>query len=278
MRSLLNFLKKYGNVLLFLLLEAIAIYLLTVKPDYHKIQITRIVNASASVLQERLNLASDYFVLNEINQQLRKENRELKNRLERVYNTESLQIFEATDSIYRQKYVYVQARVVNNSVNKQKNYITLDKGRLEGISEDMAVIGPDGIVGLVVEAGKNYSVAMSALNLDFRLSARLSKNNYFGSLKWEGVDVNTMVLNEIPHHVSVEQGDTVETTGYSAYFPEGVMVGTIKAFNEGGGDFYDIDVELSTGFEKLNNVYVVINLEKNDQTEVEQKINTEQRR
>lgn len=278
MRSLLNFLKKYINVLLFLLLEVIAFYLLTVKPDYHKIMITRIVNGSVSVLQERLNLASDYFVLNEINQQLTEENSKLKNRLERVYNTEKLQVFEVSDSLYRQKFVYVGARVVNNSVNKQKNYITLDKGRLDGIDEDMAVIGPDGIVGLVVEAGNNYSVAMSALNLDFRLSARLRKNNYFGSLIWRGVDISTMMLNEIPPHVSVEPGDTVETTGFSAYFPEGVIIGTVNTISEGGGDFYDINVELSTGFKKLNNVYVVINLEKNDQREVEQKINSGERR
>ncbi|HCC71479.1 MAG TPA: rod shape-determining protein MreC [Bacteroidales bacterium] len=269
MRNLLNFLKRFGNVLLFLLLEAIALYLLASRPNYHNIILSKAFNATTASLFERINLASDYFSLNELNEQLKRENLRLRNTMQRVYNDSELSVFSVTDSIYMQQYLYIQASTVNNSVNKQKNYITLNKGTLNGVREDMAVIGTDGIVGIIVEAGKSYSIAMSALNLDFRLSSRLSKNGYFGSLTWDGSDIHTITLNEIPHHVDISIGDTVETAGYSAIFPEGIMVGTIDEYDSSTGDFYDIKVKLSTEFRKLNNVYVIINLKKEDQIKLE---------
>ncbi len=272
MRSLLNFLKKYGNILLFLVLEIIAIYLLAYKPNFHNIKLSKGVNAGIASISKKVSQTVDYFSLSEINEQLLNENRELKNAMQRIYSNPEISTFTVTDSVYRQQYVYIRARAVNNSINKQKNYITLNKGTLNGIYEDMAVAGPEGIAGIVVEAGKHYSIAMSALNLDFRLSARLRKNGYFGSLNWDGLDAGTMTLSEIPHHVSIAVGDTVETTGYSAVFPEGIMVGTVSQYDAGGGDFYNIKVDLSTDFRKLNNVYVIVNLYKKEQLETESEI------
>lgn len=272
MRSLLNFLGKFGNILLFLLLEAIAFYLLAARPNFHNIKLSKALNATTAVFQERLNVASEYFTLSEINEELLKENRELRNSMQRIYRNPEINTFSVTDSIYRQKYIYIQAKAVNNSVNKQRNFITLNKGTLNGVKTDMAVTGPDGIAGIIVEAGRNYSLAMSALNLDFRLSGRLSKNGYFGSLQWDGTEPGFLDLNEIPLHVSVAVGDTVETTGYSVVFPEGIMVGTISDFDDSGGDFYDIKVKLSTEFRTLDHLYVIVNLEKNEQLDIEDRI------
>lgn len=272
MRSLLNFLKRFGNILLFILLEVIAFYLLASKPNYHNIIISRALNAATSSVFERVNTATDYFSLNEINEQLKEENLRMRNELQRIYSNKEIGTFSVTDSIYKQQYIYLQAKAVNNSVNKQKNYITLNKGTHYGVNTDMAVAGPDGVVGRVVEAGRNYSLVMSALNLDFRLSARVKKNGYFGSLNWDGISTNTLILNEIPHHVNISVGDTIETTGFSAVFPEGLMVGTISEFDDSAGDFYDIKVKLSTDFRKLNNVYIIVNLNKEEQQEIESDI------
>ena len=272
MRSLINFLKKFGNVFLFLLLEAIAFYLLAAKPNYHNIILSKFLNSTKASVYERFNLATDYFSLRELNEQLVKENLEMKNALQRIYRISEFNSFGVTDSLHSQQYIYIQARAVNNSINKQKNYITINKGKLNGVDVDMAVTGPDGIVGVIVEAGRNYSLVMSALNLDFRLSGRLKKNGYFGSLTWDGSDINNIILNEIPHHVDIAVGDTVETTGYSAFFPEGIMVGTVSEFDDSGGDFYSIRVKLSTQFRKLNYVYVIVNLEKENQLEIEDEL------
>jgi rod shape-determining protein MreC len=272
MRSLINFLKRFGNILLFLVLELLAFYLLAARPNYHNIKLTKAINGTSAAVHKKVQRSADYFSLKEVNRQLVKENEELKNTLQRVYRDTEIKTFSVTDSIYRQQYIYIRAGVVNNSVNKQKNYITLDRGSLSGVEEDMAVSSSGGIVGIIVETGRNYSIAMSVLNLEFRLSARLRKNSYFGSLTWDGLDPNSLVLNEIPSHVNVSVGDTIETTGFSAVFPEGIMIGTISDVDGRGGDFYQIRVKPSTEFRKLSNVYVIVNLDKEEQLQLESEI------
>jgi rod shape-determining protein MreC len=120
-----------------------------------------------------------------------------------------------------------------------------------------------------VSSSDNFSVAMSLLNLDFRLSVRIKSNGYFGSLSWDGRDYRYAILNEIPQHVIVNKGDTIETTGYSAIFPEGKMVGVVSDFEKTGGDFYKIMILLSTDFKRLNYVNVIGNLRKTEQKELE---------
>ena len=104
----------------------------------------------------------------------------------------------------------------------------------------MAVTAGYSVAGVIVGCSENFSVAMSLLNLDFRLSTRMRSNGYFGSLSWDGRDYRQAILSDIPQHVSVNVGDTIETTGYSAIFPEGIMVGTVSDFEKTGGDFYII--------------------------------------
>ena len=64
-------------------------------------------------------------------------------------------------------------------------------------------------------------------------------------------------------------GDTIETTGYSAIFPEGVMVGTVSDFEKIGGDFYKITILLITDFKKFHFVDIIGNMKKTEQLELE---------
>ncbi|MGE5421025.1 MAG: rod shape-determining protein MreC, partial [Chloroflexota bacterium] len=110
---------------------------------------------------------------------------------------------------------------------------------------------------------------MSVLNLDFKLSARLRNSDYFGSLNWDGRNYRYAMLNEIPQHVPISVGDTIETTGYSAIFPEGVMIGTISEFEKKGGDFYNIRIQLSADLRKLRYVDIIGNIKKKEQMELQ---------
>ena len=268
MRSLLNFLIRFSNVIIFLLMEVIALYLLSNGTSYHNIKLSSATRATEAVLQKRITGASEYFSLRDINNALYRENLELRNQLQRTYNDDEVYFFSVNDSIHKQQYIYTMAKVVNQSVNKQKNFMTLDKGSLHGIKPGMAIVGPDGIAGLVIGISDNYSVGMSVLNLDFRLSARIRKNGYFGSLTWNGTDIRNTSLNEIPPHVDIRRGDTIETSGFSTIFPEGLLIGTISDFNMEGGDFYNIDVKLSSELQQLTHVYIIGNLRKDDQEDI----------
>jgi rod shape-determining protein MreC len=129
----------------------------------------------------------------------------------------------------------------------------------------MAVVSNNSIAGLIVGCSENYSVAISLLNLDFRVSARIRTNGYFGSLTWDGHNSTHALLNEIPQHIIINPGDTVETTGYSAIFPEGLFVGTVSDLKRSGSDFYKISVKLFTDFRNLQYVSVIGNIKKPEQ-------------
>ena len=269
MRNLLNFLARYNNLIIFLILEGIAFYLLAAGNNYHNSVIVRGIRGITRGIEERESNAKAYFSLREVNLALSGENAELRNRIEKFTGNRESSFIPVTDTVFSQKYDFTAATVISNSVNRQKNYFTINKGRRQGLADDMAVISSGGVSGVIVGCSENYSVVMSVINLDFRVSARIKSNSYFGSLTWDGKDPAIAVLNEIPQHVQVFRGDTIETTGFSAVFPEGVAVGTVDEIEKPGGDFYSIRVKLATDFRNLRFVSVIANKEKTEQVELE---------
>ena len=269
MRSLLNFLERYNNVIIFLILEGIAIFFLATGNNYHNSRFVNGIRGVTRGFDERITNTHNYLKLRDINGKLAAENVSLRNSLDRLRVRDNSLFFSVSDTIYNQQYTHTSAEAIDNSANRQKNFFTLNKGRLQGISVDMAVTSGNGVAGVIVGCSENFSVAMSLLNLDFKLSARIKSNGYFGSLNWDGRDYRKAVLSDIPQDASVSIGDTIETTGYSAIFPEGIMVGTVTDFEKIGGDFYKITVDLKTDFKKLHFVDVIGNLKKVEVLELE---------
>jgi rod shape-determining protein MreC len=269
MRNLLNFLARYNNLIIFLILEGLSIYFVVTRNSYHNTRILFAVRRMTYGIEEKINNTRNYLNLRDINKNLAAENVSLKNSIERLVRGENSPFFSVSDSVYKQQYIHTTAEVINNSVTRQKNFFTIDKGALQGIKKDMAVNSTDGVAGVIVGCSDNFSIAMSLLNLDFKLSVRIKSNGYFGSLSWDGRDYRKAVLSEIPQHVSVSVGDTVETTGYSAVFPEGILVGTISDFEKVGGDFYSIKISLVTDFKKMHFVDVIGNMKKNEQLQLQ---------
>jgi rod shape-determining protein MreC len=253
MRNLLNFLARYNNLIIFLLLEGIAVYLVVTRNDYQNSRFLKSVRVLTIGVEKKITATRNYLNLREINAKIALENIGLRNSIQKLTKQDNNLFFAVSDTVNQQQYTYTSATIVNNSTNRQKNFFTIGKGTKQGIETDMAVSGPDGVAGIVVSCSDNFSIAMSLLNLDFRLSVRMKYNGYFGS----------------PQHVIVYKGDTVQTTGYSAIFPEGVFVGIVDDFEKSGGDFYKIRILLATDFRKLNYVNVIGNLRKKEQLEIE---------
>jgi len=269
MRNLLNFLLKYHNFIIFLFLEGIALFWLANGNSYHNSRMVKGMQGITRGIEERINKTRTYLQLREINSTLAAENSALRNNLERLSRQQNLKFISVDDTLLNQEYQYTSARVINNSVNKQKNYFTLDKGKSQGLSVDMAVTSGNNAAGLIVGCSENFSVAISLLNIDFRLSARIKSSGYFGSLSWDGRNYRYAVLNEIPQHISINIGDTIETTSYSAIFPEGIAIGRVSDTQKSGSDFYVITIELFTDFKMLKYVNVIGNLKRTEQKELE---------
>mgnify|MGYP001068835850 CR=1 FL=1 len=269
MRNLLNFLVEYNNLIIFLLLEGLAFYWLTTGNNYHNSVMVKSVQSVTRGVEQRISNLRSYLNLRVINSNLAAENEALRNSIERLVKKEDFTFISAIDTLFKQQYQYTSAEVINNSVNRQKNYFTLNKGRRQGLAEDMAVTYNNKAAGVILGCSDNYSVAISLLNLDFRVSARIKSSGYFGSLNWDGHNPRHAVLNEIPQHINVSVGDTVETTGFSAIFPEGTLIGVISDVRSSGSDFYNIKVELFTDFRKLQYVTIIGNIKKSEQHQLE---------
>lgn len=170
-------------------------------------------------------------------------------------------------------YQYITAEVVNNNVTNLLNYITINKGRRDGIEPDMGVVSVHGIVGIVSTVNDHFSVVIPLLNPKLKISCKLYRGNYYGSLSWDGRDARYANLGELPNHAEFQEGDTVVTSGYSAVFPPGVFVGTVAARDDNNirdYSFYSLKVKLATDFQGLTLVRVIKNNFQQERLDVEQ--------
>lgn len=269
MRNLLRFIVQHHFLILFLLIESFSLFLLFSANPYQRVKFYSASHKVSGRISNRVENIKDYFSLYRENRKLSEENARLYNHLKSSFRVVGSDTIYAGDSITPRNYLYFTARVINNSVNKQYNYITLDRGSMGGINSEMAVISSDGIVGVVKSVTDNYAAVLSVLNRDFIISAKIKNNGYFGPLSWDGNSTEKVTLVDIPHHVKVSKGDTIVTSGFGGVFPEGFLIGTIDNFRLKGGNYYEISVRLSTDFRKLNYVQVIQNFARQETDSLE---------
>lgn len=225
----------------------------------------------AGVYQTAAN-TREYFSLKQENDRLAMENSILRNFHKSSYAVLPLAEYTKRDTIYKQQYSYLSAKVVNSSVNKRRNFLTLNVGSEQGIAQDMAVMSSDGIVGIVTNVSKNFASVMSLLHKDLRVNCQLKKDRSYGPLIWDGRDYRFCLLTDIPTHSKIKAGDTVITSELSGIFPEGIMVGTIVFYEKRKGEFfYTARVRLSSDLKKVNHVYVIKNKFKGERDSLEKK-------
>jgi rod shape-determining protein MreC len=259
MERLFYFIYQYRAFFTFLVLETAAVWLIVENNRYQGVvYFNTSSRVAASVLTASRNIR-DYFGLDRTNRQLAEENALLRTQLEqRNQSLFQLDIREIRDPAVVNRYRFISGRVVNNSTHQFKNFITLDKGSLDGVEPGMAVINAGGVVGKVKAASAHFSVVMSLLNIDAMVSAKLKGKETFGTARWDGTNPTRVQLLYIPRHAQPKAGDSVLTTGYSAIYPEGLMIGIVSEVSlQEDGQFYDVLVTLSQDFSRLSYVQIV---------------------
>ena len=276
MEKLRDFIKKYSHVLVFILLEILAVLLIAQNSLYQRSRLVRWGNSVAGLWHSGVSSVTGYFGLKAENEHLAAENAALRAELASSYISYNDSVFEINDTIYKQRYTYTDAQVIKNSYNEAKNYMMINKGSAQGVKVDMAVISPQGIVGVVVNCTRNFATIMPVLHTDSRNSVKLKRTNSTGSLIWEGGDYRYATVVDIPNTYPLHKNDTIVTSGLANDFPEGIAVGYIEDFTsvEGSG-FRKIKVRLATDFNKLNHVYVVDNRFKTEQDSLMKKTEVE---
>ena len=260
MHNLLKFIERYSNFLVFILLEVVAFLLIVHNNLYPQ---SRVLSTANRVVAWNYKVVSDitgYFGLRTQNAELAEENMRLRNRLNEL---ENLQENVQTDSVYRFAQYdvrYLSAKVVQMTTTQQHNYMTINRGERDGVRTGMGVRNQDGVVGIVRTVGGKYSVVLPIINTHTNLSCRFAKNDYVGTLVWDGRDPRFAQLSDVATHIQVNRGDTIVTSGLSPIFPADIPVGTVEDAELGEGDsYYTIRVRLATNFRRLKYVEVIEN-------------------
>lgn len=180
----------------------------------------------------------------------------------------------------RPEFRYISARVISNSISSANNWMMINRGSSDGVSPNMAVVSGKGIVGIVRHVDTDFSMVMSVLHRQTKLSAALPKHERaFGTLLWEGGDPMAMTLKYIPKHIRVLTGEPVTTSGFSAMFPKGLELGFIESAPEQDPEFPNFlvaKVRLKQDMSTVQDVYIVQNLFKTVIDSLEQKVKNEQ--
>jgi rod shape-determining protein MreC len=241
---------------------------------YHRSIFLGIANEFTGSVNTQVDKVDDYFHLREENRRVHHMNDSLINLLKVNFwkpdsasrmMTDTLKINDTTKSVRR--YLWREAKVVYNSVNMEQNYLQINKGALQGIKDNMAVLNSDGtLVGLVVSVSNNFSQVMSLLHIKNKVPASLKNSNVFGTTEWDGADPRFVLLKGISRDVDVKKGDSVLTSIYSFNFPPGFLVGRIDSIEtDKASGFYNLRIRTATNFSAVQQVFVVENLQMEEQ-------------
>jgi rod shape-determining protein MreC len=280
MRRLLAFLFKYRTFIVFVLLEGVCIAFIVNNTSYQQAALLNSANTVVANVMETSNNVSSYFGLRKANESLVQENARLRESLANrrsVAQPEQLVFLPTVESTridsatVEQKYEFLPAKVINNSVRRAKNSITIDRGRRDGVAPGMGVISPQGVVGKVKYVSERYAVVTSLLHTEMYISSVLQRTNELCTTQWDGRDPRHAKLLYVPRHVNITAGDTVITSGYSGIFPKDILIGTVAEVQIAeNSTFYNITMNLSADFGSLSHVYVVQNNFLAEQDSIEQ--------
>jgi rod shape-determining protein MreC len=265
MKNLILFILGNKFFLVFLMLEAIAVLLIVQNNSFQRSKFIYASNGFTSSINQKVENVVSYFNLKSENEKLTQEIIMLKENLQSNFFVKSDSVFEINDTVYMKKYNFLSAKIIQNNFHNTNNFLIINKGSSDGISNGMGVITQNGIIGIVKDVSKNFSSVISILHSKSAVSVKLKNTDYLGTLKWDGQDFNIAKITLIPSHIELNVGDTIMSSGNSSIFPENIPIGTIKEFQLPLGEsFYDVKMRFFTEYNKVKNVQVVSNIYKEE--------------
>lgn len=274
MDNLIKFISKYSLLFLFIFLQLVAVFLIVQNNTYHKASFINSANFFTGSIYSSVKNATIYMSLKQENEKLAQENAILRSNmlsleyrlippLEKLKRNHSLTGINRLDTLILDSlnhFKYIPALAISNTINKRYNYVYLDKGTRHGIYNNMGVVEPNGIVGVIVNATNDFSLVMPLINEKSKISVKIKNQGYFGTLQWQKGDARFTHISEVPNHVVLAKGDTIVSSGYSQIFPKDILIGYVEETRkESGNSFLIIKVELAVDFSKLNYTYAINN-------------------
>jgi len=183
-------------------------------------------------------------------EQLRLENQLLKNELGSAQRAETLAGFQAHNPSKM-----IGAHVIGATPGIGTKSVLIDRGTQSGVRRGMAVVTPDGIVGIVIAVFPFNSQVRTITDPGFAAGVESQKNHVHGVLK--GLGSSSARVDFVPTGQKVEVGEMFYTSGEDRVFPKGLPVGKVTGVHE-GSNFQDITVQPSGTETAPEEVLVII--------------------
>lgn len=273
MRNIFLFIRRFFNLIVFLLLQGFCIYLIVHYNRFHNAVASVYMNEITGRINSQYAKVDDFLALKRKNQELQRQNERLLNLMKENFEIPDTSTKIVMDSIpydtlgNHRKWIYQAAKVVSNSISAQNNFIVLGRGSGQLLKKDEGVIDPNnGVVGIVTDVSKNYAVVMSLLHKDSKINALLKNDPQGGgTIVWDGNEPNYLSMINVRKSVKVAKGDTVFTSGITTTFPYGLMIGTVEQVApEKSTNNYIIKIKSTANFYNLQYVYVIDNYQKEE--------------
>lgn len=251
---------------IFIVLEIAALAMLSRSSSKQNIWLNRASGSVNAFLWGSGEKIRTHFMLQDQNDELVRINAELQAKLQ-AYEQAAAAANEqaATEALAADpRFKYTSATIIKISRNTAHNYIIINKGWEDGIKEQSGIISDNGVVGIITAVGRHQAYGITLMNNKLRISTKVGKEGIDAPLMWDGISPNGAVVDDIPPHYDVAEGDTVRTSGYSSLFPAGIALGTTGESRLVDGSKKQIKVKLFQNFKTLHYVTVVENLEREE--------------
>ena len=225
--SILRIFFNNGSFFTFLALEILCLYLIVSFNEPQQAIAAETWSVRTGSVRDAWSGVQDYLDLEEANNDLKRENARLRAQLPSARYDANFRRDSTQDTVFRQRYTFLPANVVNRSQYGPNNTLVIDRGEALLASTGQGVVGPEGLLGIIDQTTENYARVISILHQATRISAGL-RNNAYGTLIWDGLDPRYMTLIDVADYVNIPENDTVFTTGYSNVFPTGTVIGTVE--------------------------------------------------
>lgn len=247
------------TVAVFIILEIASVLMLSRNNQIQRLWIARISHGFMARTWGASQSVSNYFSLKRQNDELALENDRLQ-KLVRGYELAAREADPASKPVLADNgFNYIPATIIKSSTNTQHNYLIIDKGSEDGVTRNSGIITDKGVIGIVDAVSSHYSYAISFLNTELFISARLGNSGAVGPLAWDGTSSDRAILKEIPLQFKFAPGDTVYTSGYSTIFPPDIPIGVAGESKIINGATNEIKVDLFQNHKALKYVTIVSN-------------------
>lgn len=271
MQQIFYFLSKNSTRLLFLVLLIVSVSLTIQNHSYHRSKFLSSANQMSGSVYEKTHAMEEYLHLRKDNELLAEENARLKELLYNSQNTIDSAFHVQSARVPISEFKVFNTHIINNSYRKRNNYLTIRGGVNQQFTKDMGVINDKGVVGIVENVSKNFATVQSILNTKTKITAKVKNTEHFGTIVWDAKNAGFVQLTDIPKLANLTKGDSIVTGGISTIFPENIPIGVVdKVYTSKASNFYTINVRLFNDMTRINQVYVIENINYQEIKELEE--------